>query len=73
MHQIYKEDEKINIAAMYLDKSICDWFLWWDLNVGRLVRDWVTFKNFFKQFQDMEEDKIYSKLTCLQQNVPVDE
>lgn len=28
MHRIYDEDDKINIASMYLEKSTCDWFLW---------------------------------------------
>ena len=37
MHQKYVEDEKINIATMYINKYSCDWFLWWDskcVNIG---------------------------------------
>ena len=76
MYNIYDDDDKLNIASMYMDKTACDWFLWWDSTMkgGRLVRDWDTFKKyFFKRFQDMEEAEIYSKLTCLQQEGTVDE
>ena len=41
---------------------------------GRLVRDSDTFnKKIFKLFQDMEETKLYNKLTRLQQEGTVDE
>ena len=41
---------------------------------GILVRNWDTFKKIFcKWFQDMEEAKIYSKLTCLQQEGTLEE
>ena len=70
MYNIYGDDDKLNVAAMYMDKTACDWFLWWDSSMkgGGLVKDSDTFKKkLFKRFQDMEEAKIYSKLTCLQQ------
>ena len=76
MYNINGDDDKLNVAAMYMDKTACDWFLWRDSTMkgGRLVRDWDTFKKiFFKQFQDMEEAEIYSKLTRLQQEGTVDE
>ena len=76
MYNIYGDDNKLNVAAMYMDKTTCDWFFSWDwaMKGGRLVRDWDTFKkNFFKWFQDMEEVKIYNKLTHLQQEGNVDE
>ena len=76
MYNIYGDNDKLNVAAMYMDKTACDWFLWRDSTMkgGRLVRDWDTFKKiFFKQFQDMEEAEIYSKLTRLQQEGTVDE
>jgi len=45
MHQIYDQDDNINITAMYLDKSACVWFLWWySKSGGGLVREWDTFK-----------------------------
>ena len=46
MYNIYGDDDKLNVAAMYVDKTTCDWFLWWDSTMkgGRLVRDWGTFK-----------------------------
>ena len=41
---------------------------------GILVRDWdILKKKMFKQFQYMEEIKIYSKLTRLQQEGTMDE
>ena len=76
MYYIYGGDDKLNVVAMYMDKTACDWFLWWDSTMkgGRLVRDWDTFKkNFFKWFQDMEEAEIYNNLTRLQQEGTVDE
>ena len=68
IHNIYGDDNKLNVATMYMDKTACDWFLWWDLTMkgGRLVRNWDTFKKkIFKRFQDMEEVEIYSKFTRL--------
>ena len=43
------DDDKLNVAAMYMDKTACDYFLWWDSTMkgGRLVRDWDTFKKYF--------------------------
>ena len=76
MYNIYGDDDKLNVAAMCMDKTACDRFLWWDsaMKGGRLVRDWDTFKKiFFKWFQDMEEVEIYSKLTRLQQEGTMDE
>ena len=76
MYSIYGDDDKLNAATIYMDKTACDWFLWWDSTRkgGRLVRDWDTFKKkFFKCFQDMEEVEIYNKLTRLQQEGTVDE
>ena len=76
MYNIYGDDDKLNVATMYMDKTACDWFLWWDSTMkgGRLVREWDMFKKkFFKRFQDMEEVEIYSKLTHLQQEGTVDE
>ena len=76
MYNIYGDDDKLNVATLYMNKTACDWFLWWDstMKEGKLVKDWDTFKkNFFKRFQDMEEAKIYSKLTRLQQEEIVDE
>ena len=70
MYNIYGDDNKLNVAAMYMEKTACDWFLWWDSAIkgGGLIRDWDTFKkNIFKRFQDMEEAEIYNKLTRLQQ------
>ena len=69
MYNIYGDDDKLNVAVMYIDKTACDQFLWWDSTIkgGRLVRDQDTFKKkFFKRFQDMEEAEIYNKLSCLQ-------
>ena len=76
MYNIYGDGDILNIAAMSMDKTTCDWILWWDLtmNGGRLATDWDTFKKkFFKRFQDMEEARIYNKLTRLQQEGVVDE
>ena len=75
MYNIYGNDEKLNVAAMYLDKTTCDRFLWWYsvMKGSRLMRDWDTFKKkIFKRCQDMKEVKIYSKLTRLKQGT-VDE
>jgi len=48
MYRINDDDDKINIASMYMEKIACDWFMWWDSKCrGGLVRDWETFKNFF--------------------------
>ena len=69
MYNIYGNDDKLNVASMYMDKTSYDWFLWWDLAMkgGRIVKDWDTYKKiFFKRFQDMEEAIIYSNLTHLQ-------
>ena len=76
MCNIYGDEDKLNVVAMYMDKTTCDWFLWWNSAIkgGRLLRYWETFKkNLFKRFQDMEEDKIYNKLTHLQQEGTMDE
>ena len=49
MYNIYGDDDKLNVATMYMDETTCDWFLWWDstMEEGRLVRDWDTFKKIF--------------------------
>ena len=76
MYYIYDDDDKLNVATMYMDKTACDWFLWWDsvMKGGILIRDWDTFsKNFFKRFQDMEETEFYNQLTRLQQKGTMDE
>ena len=76
MYNKYDDDDKLNVAAMYVDKTTCDWFLWWDSTMkgGWLVRDWETFKKkLFKRFQYMEEVKIYIKITRLQQEATMDE
>ena len=41
MYSIYGDDDKLNAATIYMDKTTCDWFLWWDSTMkgGRLVRD----------------------------------
>ena len=51
MYNIYGDGDKLNVAVMYMDKTACDWFLWWDSKMkgGILVRDRDTFKKkFFK-------------------------
>ena len=76
MYNIYGDDDKLNVAAMYMDKTACDRFLWRDsvMKGGRLVRDSDTFKKkFLKQFQDMEAAKFYTKFTHLQQEGTMDE
>ena len=41
INNIYSDDDKLNVGAMYKDKNACDWMLWWDstMKEGRLVRD----------------------------------
>ena len=41
MYNIYGDDDKLNVATMYMDKTACDWLLWWDsaMKGGILVRD----------------------------------
>ena len=74
MYRISDDEDKISIASMYMDKLACDWFMWWDSKCRGLVRDWDTFKKkFFKRFQDMEENELYTKLTRLQQKGTVEE
>ena len=76
MHNVYGDNNKLNVTTMYTDKTACDQFLWWDSSMkgGIPVRDRDTFKKiFFKQFQDMEEVEIYNKLACLQQEGTMDE
>ena len=75
IQNIYGDDEKLILASMYMDKTACDYFLWWDSTMkgGRLVRDQDTFKKkFFKLFQDMEETELYNKITHLKQEGIVD-
>ena len=41
MYNTYGDDDKLNVAAMYMDKTACDQFLWWDSSMkgGIPVRD----------------------------------
>ena len=41
MYYIYVYNEKLHVTAMYMDKTACDWFLWWDSAIkgGRSLRD----------------------------------
>ena len=41
MYNIYGDDDKLNVATMYMDKPACDWFLLWDSTMkgGILGRD----------------------------------
>ena len=76
MCNIYGDNEKLSVLEMYMDKTTCDWFLWWDSTMkgGSLVRDCNTSKKKkFKQFQDMEEIDLYNKLTRLQQEGTMEE
>ena len=42
MYNIYGDENKLNVATTYMDKTACDWFLWWGSSMkgGILVRDW---------------------------------
>jgi len=69
MCNIYGDNEKLSVLEMYMDKTTCDWFLWWDSTMkgGSLARDCNTFKKKkFKRFEDMEEINLYNKLSRLQ-------
>ena len=64
MYNIYGDDDKLNVAAMYVDKTTCDWFLWWDSTMkgGILVRDWDTFKKKFFNKSITASSLIYNKM-----------
>ena len=60
MYNIYGDDDKLNVAAMYMDKTACDWFLRWESTMkgGILVRDWDTFKKkFLNDFKTWKKPK----------------
>ena len=68
MYNIYGDD-KLNVAAMYMDKTACDLFLWWDstMDGGRRVRDWDNFKkislNDFKTWKKPKSTEVHSFTT----------
>ena len=33
MYNKYDDQDKLNVAAMCMDKNVCDRFLWWDSNL----------------------------------------
>ena len=72
MYNIYGDYDKLNIAAMYMDKTTCDQFLLWDSTIegGRLVRDQDTFK---KNFKTLKNPKYIARRIIFQQEGIMDE
>ena len=59
MFNICGDNDNLSVAEMYMDKTTCDWLLWWDSTMkgGSLVRDCDTFTkknlNVFKTWEKL--------------------
>ena len=54
MFNICGDNDNLSVAEMYMDKTTCEWLLWWDSTMkgGSLVRDCNTFKK--KNLNDLK-------------------